>query len=366
MGTHQHKGRVVIRTDASSLIGSGHVMRCLTLADELQSYGKEVVFVCRLLEGNACNYIKQRGYRVYPITSAIPLDLKAQPYDQEDIAVTIEAAVEHTQSTCDWLIVDHYNIDEQWEKEMRPYCSKRMAIDDLADRRHDVDILLDQNLSEHPQSRYKGLVSEQCRMLLGVEFLLLRPSFFEARRTLRKRSGYLERLLVFFGGSDPTDETTKALHSLALIPYKEIFVDVVIGQANPRRHQIEQHCQMMKNVTLHIQIENVAELIAKADFALGAGGVAMWERCYLGLPSAVTIVADNQAEAVHSARRLDAIWNLGWHDRVMSSDYANVLTKAADSAHALLNMGQSALAASGSKEGPFESRVARILMEQTW
>lgn len=331
-------GRVIIRADASAHIGSGHIMRCLVLADELKAAGKDVVFVCRLLTGHSCEYIEQRGYRVLRVPSDIPLQLPSDPEEfRKDIDTVLRASSSSNPQT-NWLIIDHYSIDHTWEKAVRNYFDGIFVIDDFSNRYHTADLLLNQNIPNEMAYRYHNLVPHHCKLLLGPEFLLLRPDFYTARRNLRNREGKLNRLLVFFGGSDPTNETKKVLQTLKNMVIQDIRIDIIIGRANHQVSSITQSCKEISNVELHFQIENMAELIANADFALGAGGVSMWERCYLGLPSAVVIQADNQQEASSWVSNMGAVWYMGEHHQVTAQHYESILYKALSSPQALEDM----------------------------
>ena len=153
-------------------------------------------------------------------------------------------------------MVDHYGLDESWEKGLRGHVDKIFAIDDLANTPHDCDVLLNQNLLENLDNAYQGLAPHHCRKLLGPRFALLRPEFRKTRETLRERDGIIRRILVFFGGVDPTGETEKALEALEMLGRPEVAVDVVVGSNNPRGKKIEAICRGMRNVTFHQQISN--------------------------------------------------------------------------------------------------------------
>ena len=193
-------------------------------------------------------------------------------------------------------MVDHYAIDLEWERNIRPSVCKIMVIDDLADRPHDCDLLLDQNLYSEMGSRYQGLLPPECQTLLGPKFSLLRPEFLSRRRQLSHRNGHVQRILVFYGGNDLTNETEKALQAINRTELDQVHVDVVVGAGNPHRTRIEKLCKSMKIVDFYCQVDNMAELMSVADLALCAGGTTTWERCSLGLPSIVTSVAPNQEE----------------------------------------------------------------------
>lgn len=302
--------RIVFRTDASLQIGSGHVMRCLTLADELRQRGADVSFICREHPGHLCSLIEDKGYPVARLPQA-GNGVTATSEDDghaawlgvawEEDAVETVAVIE--ESKPEWLIVDHYALDRRWEETLRPYVGRIMVIDDLADRPHDCDLLLDQNLYGEMERRYNNLLSESCKRLLGPRYALLRPEFAAARTGLRQRSGEIKRVLVFFGGVDPTNETVKALQAVAGIRDRQFEVDVIVGGGNPQREEIETLCAADNSFHYHCQVDNMAELMAAADLAVGAGGTATWERCAVGLPSIVTAVADNQKELAETGAR---------------------------------------------------------------
>ena len=215
----------VIRTDASTSIGSGHVMRCLTLAHRLKKEkNAKVVFVMRDLPGNLIGVVEKQGFEVlkllpanqkyslngYGLWLTVPMEVDAR----QTIDLLQLYLQEHGCDVVDRLIVDSYALDEQWERMLHPYCREIMVIDDLANRRHDCDILLDQNFYLNKDVRYAGLVPEHCKMLLGPEHALLREEFYEAKKHLRKRDGTIKNILVFYGGSDLTNETEKAIKAL--------------------------------------------------------------------------------------------------------------------------------------------------------
>lgn len=286
---------ILIRTDASTEIGSGHVMRCLTIAFNLRRLGHHVEFWMEPLPGNLIELAENHGF---PVTSRM--------------------------QAVDILIVDHYQLDARWEQTMRAFAARIIVIDDLANRRHECDLLLDQNVIENYRHRYDGLVPAHCKLLLGPQYLLMRDEFIEARRKQATRSGDVSRLLVFMGGSDPTHETMKVLHALQHTAARFEHMDVVIGVSNPRRAEIECICKE-RQYAFHCQIDYMASLMNMADFSLGAGGSTTWERCYVGLPSTSTIVADNQLASTQEAERLGAVINLGWHEDVTVDTYMELL-----------------------------------------
>lgn len=283
---------VIIRADASVTIGSGHVMRCLTVAKKLQQEGCTVRFWMEPLEGNIIDFVQSEGFKNI---------------------VGPEIA--------DLYIVDHYELGMNWEQSIRPYTKKLVVIDDLA-REHNCDLLLDQNVVLNYETRYDEKVPIHCVKLLGPKYLMMRDEFIEARKKLQPRNKEVKRILIFMGGTDPTNETMKILQAMQSFTFEQ--VDVVVGNGNPYKHEIEMICQK-HSYTFHCQIDYMAELMLQADFAIGAGGATMWERCYVGLPSSATIVADNQRETTEFAASLDVVKNLGWHEQVTVDTYKQLL-----------------------------------------
>lgn len=305
---------VLIRADASLVIGSGHVMRCLTLADQLRSKGMNVAFVCRNVPGKMFELLTARGYQTVAIEGNW-----SQQFDAEE---TIHIAGRLFPDGLDWIVVDNYELDIAWESRLRAHTRKFMVIDDLANRHHGCDLLLDQNYYRDLDQRYKGLVPEQCITLLGPSYLLLRPEFVAERQRLRNRDGVVRRIMIFFGGSDSTNQTKKAIEALRLLNRSDIHVDIVIGSANPFRNEIERLCSTTSNLTFHCQVSNMAELISSVDLAIGAGGSSMWERCFLGLPALTVVFAANQEQTTEDVAETGAIKYLGWADKLTPVDYA--------------------------------------------
>ena len=321
----------VIRADASEQIGSGHLMRCLTLADRMRREGIEVHFICRDLVGNLNHLVHEQGFPLHvlprhaddPSLSGYAAWLTvAQETDARETGEVL-----CTLAPIMRLVVDSYALDEVWERIVRPLVGEIFVIDDLANRRHDCDILLDQNFYRAMQHRYDGLVSPSCKLLLGPAHALLREEFYEARKKLAGRDGVLRRILVFYGGSDATCETEKAIHVLLQLHLPSVAVDVVVGGSNPRRAYIEEFCGKHDFLRYHCQVSNMAELMAQADLCLGAGGTTTWERCLLGLPAIVTAIAENQLEVCRDCAEMGYIYYLGRWDEVTEEDIAAAVQK---------------------------------------
>ncbi len=329
---------MVFRADASSLIGSGHVMRCLTLAQRLhKEENAKVVFIMRRLSGNLIDLVRKQGFDVlvlppadqnyelggYGLWLTVPMEVDAQ----QTIEVLQHYLQEHCCDVADRLIVDSYALDEQWEQMLRPYSREIMVIDDLANRRHDCDILLDQNFYLNKDVRYVGLVPEHCKMLLGPDHALLREEFYEAKKHLRKRDGNIKNILVFYGGSDLTNETEKAIKALVQLHDEgyNFTADVITGVSNSRREKIEKICSKYHFFHYYCQVGNMAEFMNKADLMLGAGGSTTWERLYMELPALVTAVAENQIQGCRDCSQIGIIEYLGINDDVNVNMIAEAL-----------------------------------------
>lgn len=295
--------RVVFRADASLQIGIGHVMRCLTLADELRSRGAECHFICREHPGNLIGLIQGRGFAA----AAMPAgaadfrsgDVMATPHAHWlgcDWQIDAEQTLDVVRAIKpDWLVVDHYAIDSRWEEKLRPQARRILIIDDLADRRHLCDFLLDQNWFGADMSRrYQGLVSDHCVSMLGPGYALLKPEYATLRNLMPSRDGEVRRVLVFMGGSDPTNETGKVMDALAQPGLEHLVVDVVLGVNHPDPGSMASKAEARLATYLHSGLPSLAGLMARADLMISAGGSTSWERMCLGLPAIVISIAENQ------------------------------------------------------------------------
>lgn len=294
-------------------------MRCFTLGEELRRHGASVHFICRQLPGNYIDWLIAHGMVVHQ------LKLLSTPREQTDcssgyadwLGVSLEYEIQQVKDVlastrkAAWLVVDHYALDARWEREMRPLAEKILCIDDLANRPHECDLLLDQNFSDDPDRRYAGLVPATCQTLIGPDFSLLRPEFAYWRSKIEPREGRVGRIFLFFGGSDAANVTAKVLRALDVSKClgPDVTVDVVTGNANPHNDEIQAVVRQMHGVRYFQQVDNMAELMAKADLAIGATGAATWERSALGLPTLAVSVADNQRRIGYYA---DKIGILRW------------------------------------------------------
>lgn len=297
--------KIAFRVDASNEIGTGHFMRCLTLADVLKQRGTQIRVLSRHLPGYFRDMLAAKEHQFMPLNSssieAISDDLAQSHWlgtsQHADAQDTIQAL---SDQTWDWLVVDHYALDVRWESVLRQTAKNILVIDDIADRQHDCDALLDQNFYADMDTRYTGKVPAHCRLLLGPRYALLREEFRQLREQIKPRTGLIKRVLVFFGGMDADNYTSRAVEVLSNLGIEGLHVDVVIGAQHPHREQIESACAELDFVC-HVQTNRMAALMATADLAVGAGGSASWERCCLGLPALAFSMANNQRPLVEEA-----------------------------------------------------------------
>ena len=230
----------------------------------------------------------------------------AQKVDAQDTILEI-----NNSGTPDWLIVDHYGIDSEWERMLRPHVNKIMIIDDIADRKHDCDILLDQNFGSS-KKRYDGLVSSQCIQLHGPSYALLDPAFKKHRDESCLKKKNVKRIFIYFGGGAiASDITAKVLEALHYPKLSEMHLDVVVSESYPNLELLRSMISLRGNTTLHYQLPNLASLMSKCDMGIGAGGSTTWERCCIGLPSLLISIADNQIPTCQALSKINLVEYLG-------------------------------------------------------
>ena len=329
--------KIAFRTDASLQMGRGHVLRCLTLADGLKARGAQCHFISREHPGHLLDTIRQRGFKVFSLagnkqqaiaaTNSIANEIPT-PRQEPSHAAWLGSSwqLDASDTTAilsdlqpDWLVVDHYALDQRWEKALAPHYKKLMVIDDLADRTHQADLLLDQNLGRQPQD-YQALVPASCLVLTGPRYALLRPEFAVLRDASLKRRAtaqgkQIKQLLITMGGVDLPNATGQVLEALktCLLP-TDCRITVVMGAAAPALEQVRELARQMPwPTTVLVNISDMALQMVESDLAIGAAGSTSWERCCLGLPTLMVVLAENQTagaqalETAHAARLIGAV-----------------------------------------------------------
>ncbi|HKP95128.1 MAG TPA: UDP-2,4-diacetamido-2,4,6-trideoxy-beta-L-altropyranose hydrolase [Fibrobacteria bacterium] len=320
---------IAFRVDASVRMGTGHVARCLCLADAFAERGDKVRFLTREFDPAVSAWLRGRGHETIGLPAPPPgaAGPEARDHPETWLGVPWQRDAEEVGdalagTVVDLLVADHYGLDRRWESRVRPIAHKVMVLDDGGDRHHDCDVLLDQNLHGEGDPGPAGRVPGHCRLLLGPRFALLRPEFRLPGEEAVPRDGSLRSVLVFFGGSDPTNEAGKALEGLLRAGGPELRITVVAGGLNPHMAELEKMKAALPGLTVHRQVDFMARLMREADLAIGAGGTATWERCRMGLPALVAILAENQAEIAAAVAAAGAQRTLGWGRDLGPEDYA--------------------------------------------
>ncbi len=306
---------VAFRVDASERIGTGHVIRCLTLADELTCQGHQCVFICRKHQGHLTDLIAGKAYQLFILPAPETMECNSSAYLNDSygdwLGVPWQQDAKETREAlalidADWLVVDHYALDACWEQQVAMVVDQIMVIDDLASRQHECALLLDQNLGR-VASDYDWLVPKDCLRLIGPEYALLRPEFAPRREFSLKRREQpkLKRVLISLGGVDRNNVTGQVLESLveSELP-RDTQLDIVMGGSAPHLDEVQQQASRLPfKATVNVNVPDMAERMCLADLSIGAAGGTSWERCCLGLPAVLVILADNQ---VPGARALEA------------------------------------------------------------
>lgn len=340
--------RVAFRVDASIRIGSGHVMRCLVLADRLRAAGASCHFVMREHDGHLGSTVELRGHvlNLLPRTEAAPTSsghaawLGAAWETDAD-----ESLSQLANGRFDWLVVDHYGLDLAWETRLRGAARHLLVIDDLANRPHRGELLLDQNLGRKAQD-YAALAPDRMHRLIGPRYAMMQTGFAALRAAAVARRQALrspQRLLISLGGVDADNLTGTLLHLLARRPPVGIkSVDVVLGKHAPHQQAVRAALQTLGIPgDLHIDTPRMPCLVADADVAIGAAGVSAWERCALGLPTLLVQLAENQRTGAQALERAGAgfwlgegdqiatRWSLGWERLLEPETYQRMQSSAA-------------------------------------
>ncbi len=327
---------VAFRVDASFEIGSGHVMRCLTLAQALSEAGATCIFMCADLPGNMCNFIKKSGFEVWQVSrphsvcfdeeaSSGPLNhshwLNCSQLEDARLCKKILG-----ETFYEWIVVDHYALDAVWERELRHCCRKILVIDDLADRLHDCELLVDQSLGRRRQD-YKKLVNCDTALMVGASYALLRPEFFYFRASslARRKNTTVKHISINMGGADSANATGQILEALKNQSFlSSLTVTVIMGGLSPWVDVVKAAAEsLLGQVEVVVSISNMAEVMSNSDLMIGAAGSTSWERCCLGVPALMVVLAENQEHIAAALQAANAAVSVGRPSDINFS--ANVL-----------------------------------------
>ena len=302
--------RIAFRADASRVIGSGHVARCRALAAKLRRRAGEVVFVSR--EDPDRTVSRLLGDDV-PLNLLPHIDRAGHDWNEErDAADTIDVLANQK---VDWLVMDHYGLSAAWEEKLQPHAARILAIDDFANRKHACDILVDQNFTLAGNDRYAPLIPQECTQLLGPHYALLADAYAAAAQLRQTHAETVQRAVVSFGGSDATELAALALQAFMHPSLAHIDVDVVTA-SHAARKTLEDLAHRRPRTCVHGPQPNLVNLFTAADIAVGAGGTTTWERCCLGLPTIVVVLAENQARGVRDLAAASIVESAGRRDNV--------------------------------------------------
>jgi len=339
--------RAVFRLDASPQIGMGHLMRCLSLALQLKQQNIDVSFICREVLGGCLNLISEQGFQLYLLQG--DFDKSLDVHQTREILEKI--------SEVDFLIVDHYDLDAEWESQFRSVVKKIIVIDDLANRQHDCDYLIDQNFYLDMAERYQPFLNQDCKKLLGPKHALLRSQFYLMREMLKQTE---KKAFVCMGGGEELNLTEMAVKALLNIGY-DGQIDVVLGPLSSNQAAIEHLTRSHCNISIHHHVSDMATLMASAELAIGAGGSMSWERCCLGLPSIVVSLAENQERLSQDADKAGVLCYIGSAKNVNMEKFSAYCERFLEDAQLRRSMSAKAMSL---VDGLGCRRVANELIEQ--
>ena len=353
--------RIAFRVDGNPLIGGGHLMRCLTLADAARAQGHEILFLSVEGPDYFTDLIAARNYSYLGLTPSKPPPVPeaSDPPHAGWRALPWQADAAHCATAlrdwlADWLVLDHYGLDARWVTACRALCPdlRVLAIDDLDDRPLAADLLLDQgNLTE---KTYRFPVVS---LLRGPDYALLKPDFARLRdKALRRRNGQVKAVLIAPGMGDAAFLAPTALAALDAFP--QLSVTITMSWISPSRASVEQRLASRPQARLQLDSPDMARLIRDADLAIGAGGMSAWERCCLGLPSLLVPVAENQQQSAAALATAQAV-------RLVSNDSAVIRKGLADCLANPQSLQAMARAAAKLVDGQGADRVVEALIKHS-
>ena len=316
---------VAIRVDASIDIGSGHVMRCLTLAEQFRENGDNVIFICRETLGSKEVLIKEKGFSVHSLPFIQgPLKLWMLSNWQMDAYETNKIlAVKNI----DLLILDHYAIDSKWESKVKTENLKVLVIDDGEERYHNCEVFLNPTYgAQNNKKQYELFCGKNTLFLLGTNFMILREEFDNIKGSFQINSSKIY-MHVFFGGMDFNNYTLKFSEFL-VEEFDFVHLLIVVGKDYEFDSELEElKKRYNKQITIYKDITNMAEIMKRCHVAFGAPGTTTWERAALGIPSAYLSTADNQIQILKQLSSENICLYLGEADKLGKKDFLKCMKK---------------------------------------
>jgi len=306
---------LLIRADANPEIGSGHVMRCLALAEAWQDSGGKVYFVFATSSPTLEERLIKEGFIVNHIGS--------KPGTPEDAITTADIA---RNAGAGWIVVDGYHFGGDYQKEIKDCGFSLLVIDDFGHAEHYyADIILNQNIYANVSMYPK--YEPYTQFLLGTKYVLLRKEFLQWAGYSRTIPKVARRVLVTLGGSDPDNVTGIIIESLKRIKVEGLEIIVVAGGLNSRSERLKLMVAECPNFTIRSNVENMPELMAWADMAISAGGTTSWELAFMGVPFIVIILAENQNRIACSLNACRAACSLGKYTDITIDGVVEILLK---------------------------------------
>jgi UDP-2,4-diacetamido-2,4,6-trideoxy-beta-L-altropyranose hydrolase len=306
---------LVIRADANAHMGTGHLMRCLALAQGWKARGGQATFVTTCESDMLCGRLSDEGFQVGKIERPYP--------DPGDSAITLQALVAHSDA---WLVLDGYHFASDYQRQIKEAGRLLLVIDDTAHLAHYwADVVLNQNINA------QGLhyaCEPYTRLLLGTRYVLLRSEFLAWRGWRREIPEVARKVLVTLGGSDPDNQTLKVIRALQQMDVDGLEAVIVVGASNPHSRELRSAVRGSRRaIRLVHNAENMPELMAWADVAVSAGGSTCWEMAFMGLPAVILVLAENQRGIATGLDEAGVVASVGWHAGVSSSQVASTLRR---------------------------------------
>lgn len=307
---------LLVRADGSVAIGTGHVMRCLALAQAWQDAGGTVVFA--MVQPLPALVERLRAESITVVRMSV------EPGGAEDAAQSAELAKKHLAT---WVVVDGYQFNPDFQRSLKNAGLKVLFIDDNGEGgSYCSDIVLNQNVYASEESYLRR--ESYTVLLLGSRFAMLRREFARWRGWKRQISPLGNRVLVSMGGSDASNLTERVIEALAVLESPGIQARVIVGSSNPHLATLESAVSRSGwAIELHKNPSNIPELMAWADVAISAAGSTCWELCFFGLPSLVMDVAENQRGIARALEQKGAAEYLGWGAEVTPEQITRGLKK---------------------------------------
>ena len=304
---------LVIRADASTQIGAGHLMRCLALAQGWKAQSGQAMFITACESDGLRQRLADGGFQVITLERSYP--------DPADWEITSQALAAHSDA---WAVLDGYHFDPAYQRQVKEAGHRLLVVDDMAHLDHYyANVVLNQNINAE---RLHYSCEPNTRLLLGTRYVLLRSEFLAWREWQREIPKVARKVLITLGGGDPHNQTMKVIRALQQVGVDELEAVVVVGASNPHLRELESAVRNSQFAVRLVQdVTNMSELMAWADVAISAGGSTCWEMAFMGLPNLVLVLAENQRAVAAGLHEKGAALSLGWWEQVNEQEIAELL-----------------------------------------